>query len=289
MLTAEQPELFADEAVAAKVWSPETTGRANTGTSGRPIAVVAADDELGGESGSCLSVLLATTVNDSTSLRAALNVACNPPATVWHDPPLEHTLYEVIGRPPSNGGGPHVTGRRGEPPSPLFKAEAFDPDQWAELFAQSGAQYVVLTANYHDGVCLWPSSYSWNWNSVDVGPHRDLVGDLSAAVRSRGLMMGYYYSLYEWYNPLYRGHLPDYVVLTPVFWQNKVVAFMGTVAHLADVGGHRGDIEAYDVFTEGIRIPPLKLRDAGEIALHANTVNRRAQRRLLRRDSASPE
>ena len=60
------------------------------------------------------------------------------------------------------------------------------------------------------------------------------------------------------------GHLPDYVVLTPVFHKGKMVAFMGTVAHLADVGGHRGDIEAYDVFTEGINIPPCKLYEAGK-------------------------
>ena len=59
------------------------------------------------------------------------------------------------------------------------------------------------------------------------------------------------------------GHLPDYVVLTPVFREGKPVAFMGTVAHLADVGGHRGDIEAYDVFTEGVRVPPSKLYEAG--------------------------
>ncbi|MBV7336455.1 hydantoinase B/oxoprolinase family protein [Chloroflexi bacterium TSY] len=60
------------------------------------------------------------------------------------------------------------------------------------------------------------------------------------------------------------GHLPDYVLVTPVFWQGTVVAFMGTIAHVADVGGHRGDIEAYDVFTEGLRIPPCKLYDAGK-------------------------
>ncbi len=59
------------------------------------------------------------------------------------------------------------------------------------------------------------------------------------------------------------GHLPDYVLLTPVFHRGCPVAFMGTVAHLSDVGGHRGDIEAYDVFTEGIRIPPSKLFAAG--------------------------
>ena len=60
------------------------------------------------------------------------------------------------------------------------------------------------------------------------------------------------------------GHLPDYVVMTPVFWHGKAIGFMGTVAHLADVGGHLGDIEATDVFTEGMRIPPAKLYIAGQ-------------------------
>jgi len=59
------------------------------------------------------------------------------------------------------------------------------------------------------------------------------------------------------------GHLPDYIVITPVFHRGQVVAFMGTVAHLADVGGHPGDIEANDVFTEGVRVPPAKLYEAG--------------------------
>jgi len=60
------------------------------------------------------------------------------------------------------------------------------------------------------------------------------------------------------------GHLPDYVVLTPLFFAGKVVAFTGIVAHLADVGGHAGDIEAVDVFQEGLRLPPCKLYEAGE-------------------------
>jgi N-methylhydantoinase B len=60
------------------------------------------------------------------------------------------------------------------------------------------------------------------------------------------------------------GHLPDYVIVTPVFFGGKVVAFMGTIAHVSDVGGHRGDIESYDVFTEGVRMPPCKLYQAGE-------------------------
>ena len=92
-----------------------------------------------------------------------------------------------------------------------FKAELFNPDQWAEVFRQSGAKYVVLTSKHHEGFALWPSKQSWNWNSVDVGPHRDLAGDLTKAVKAKGLHMGFYYSLYEWFNPLYKESPTRYV------------------------------------------------------------------------------
>lgn len=95
--------------------------------------------------------------------------------------------------------------------APQFKARLFDPGQWAELFKEAGARYVVLIAKHHDGFCLWPSAESWNWNSVDIGPHQDLTGELSAAVRAAGLKMGLYYSLYEWYNPFYLHDVSRYV------------------------------------------------------------------------------
>jgi alpha-L-fucosidase len=92
--------------------------------------------------------------------------------------------------------------------APQFQAQLFDPDHWADVFARSGAKYVVLTSKHHEGFALWPSkeaSATWGrpWNAVEIGPHRDVLGDLSTAVRSKGLRMGYYYSLYEWYNPLW--------------------------------------------------------------------------------------
>ncbi|MFO7976934.1 MAG: alpha-L-fucosidase [Candidatus Hydrogenedentota bacterium] len=95
--------------------------------------------------------------------------------------------------------------------APQFEAEMFDPAHWAEIFERSGAKYVVLTSKHHEGYCLWPSAESWNWNSVDVGPGRDLCGDLTEAVKARGLKMGFYYSLYEWFNPIYRGDPERYV------------------------------------------------------------------------------
>jgi N-methylhydantoinase B len=60
------------------------------------------------------------------------------------------------------------------------------------------------------------------------------------------------------------GHLPDFVMISPVFAQGRVVAFVGSIAHVSDVGGHAGDIEALDVFQEGLRLPPAYLYRGGE-------------------------
>lgn len=88
--------------------------------------------------------------------------------------------------------------------APLMKGELFNANQWADLFKRAGACYVVLVAKHHDGYCLWPSKYAKGWNTVDVGPKRDIVGELTNAVKASGLRMGLYYSLPEWNNPLYR-------------------------------------------------------------------------------------
>ncbi|RZC32186.1 Alpha L fucos domain containing protein [Asbolus verrucosus] len=89
-----------------------------------------------------------------------------------------------------------------------FTAEFYDPAAWADLFAKSGAnifdfRYVVLTSKHHEGYALWPSKYSYSWNANDVGPHRDLLGDLAEAVKAKGLHFGLYHSLLEWFHPLY--------------------------------------------------------------------------------------
>jgi len=69
----------------------------------------------------------------------------------------------------------------------------WDPAVWADLFKRAGARYVVLTTKHHDGFLLWPSTHP---NPFRQGYHatRDLVGDLTTAVRAAGMRMGLYYS-----------------------------------------------------------------------------------------------
>ena len=90
-----------------------------------------------------------------------------------------------------------------------FKAELFNADEWASLFERSGAKYIVLTSKHHDGFCLWPDKNPGNtwkmpWNAKLTGPGKDLLGELFTAVRKTSVHPGMYYSLYEWFNPLWK-------------------------------------------------------------------------------------
>ena len=72
---------------------------------------------------------------------------------------------------------------------PMFKAEKYDPDAWAQLFAEAGAKFVVPVAEHHDGFAMYDTELS-RWNAAKMGPHRDLIGDLAEAVRAHGLVFG---------------------------------------------------------------------------------------------------
>jgi alpha-L-fucosidase len=108
--------------------------------------------------------------------------------------------------------------------APRFRCELFNADQWADIFARSGAKYIVPTSKHHEGYCLWPSaeaSKTWGrpWNAMEIGPKRDLMGELAEATRKRGVKFGFYYSLYEWFNPLWISDRARYVDehMTPQF------------------------------------------------------------------------
>jgi len=69
---------------------------------------------------------------------------------------------------------------------PMFTAEHCDADEWADLFVKAGAKFAGPVAMHHDGYALWDSEIT-PWNTARIGPKRDLVGELAAAVRKRGM------------------------------------------------------------------------------------------------------
>ncbi|XP_066591239.1 alpha-L-fucosidase isoform X1 [Prorops nasuta] len=131
-----------------------------------------------------------------------------------------------------------------------FTAEFFNASQWSELFKASGANYIVLTSKHHEGYTLWDSSYSFSWNAKDIGPGRDLVGELSTALRKNtDIKFGLYHSLYEWFNPLY---LSDkrHNFTTNEFVTKKVLPEMKEIIerYKPDVLWSDGDWEADDSY-----------------------------------------
>lgn len=72
---------------------------------------------------------------------------------------------------------------------PMFKAENYDPAEWAALFKKGGARYVVPVAEHHDGYAMYASNHT-RWNAKDTGPMKDVMRMLKAAVEAEGMKFG---------------------------------------------------------------------------------------------------
>ena len=69
---------------------------------------------------------------------------------------------------------------------PMFKAEHFNASNWAILFKESGAKFAGLVAQHHDGFAMWDSDVNPN-NSMDKGPHKDILGDLFTELKKHDM------------------------------------------------------------------------------------------------------
>ena len=100
--------------------------------------------------------------------------------------------------------------------APMFRAELFNPDQWADIFYRSGAKYIVPTSKHHEGFCLWPNedaNRTWGrpWNAAVWGRSAICWATWAKRCAKRGIKFGFYYSLYEWFNPLWLKDRAAYV------------------------------------------------------------------------------
>ena len=72
---------------------------------------------------------------------------------------------------------------------PRFKAEKFNAEEWVDLFKNAGAKYIVPVAEHHDGFAMYRSALT-RWNAFEMGPKKDIVGELATATKKAGLVFG---------------------------------------------------------------------------------------------------
>jgi len=96
---------------------------------------------------------------------------------------------------------------------PQFNPVKFDAKQWADLARDAGMQYVVITTKHHDGFALWNSAVS-DYDVMATPFKRDIMKELSEAVRADGMHMCWYHSIMDW-------HHPDYLPRRP--WDQRAV------------------------------------------------------------------
>src|ERR1019366_3814752 len=91
---------------------------------------------------------------------------------------------------------------------PLWKAEKWDPERLMELYKKAGAKYFVSMGSHHDNFFLWNSKLH-RWNAVQMGPHRDVVGDWQKAAKKNGLPFGVSEHLGASFTWFQDAHKPD--------------------------------------------------------------------------------
>ena len=81
-----------------------------------------------------------------------------------------------------------------------FSAEKFSPDHFIDVAESAGAEYIVITTKHHDGFCMWDTATT-DYKVTNTPAKRDVIGELAAACRRRGMKLGFYYSNPDWHHP----------------------------------------------------------------------------------------
>ncbi len=108
------------------------------------------------------------------------------PRNVWNDY-FDKRALKTAAHHAKTYGDPHTFGYHKF--ASMWKAEKWNPDQWAQMAVDAGAKFFCMMGMHHDGFALYDSDLT-RWNAVDMGPKRDLCGELAKAVRARGLRFG---------------------------------------------------------------------------------------------------
>lgn len=83
-----------------------------------------------------------------------------------------------------------------------FNPVKFDPDAWIDAAEAAGMEYIVFTTKHHDGFCMYDTKYT-DYNIMNTPYGKDILKELADACARRGMNLGLYYSIPDWYHPNY--------------------------------------------------------------------------------------
>ncbi len=109
-------------------------------------------------------------------------------------------LYALLGRQEWVMANENIAPEDYEKLADRFCPKPGAPREWAKLAKAAGCKYMVLTTRHHEGFSLWDSKVN-PYNSVNFGPHRDIVREYVDACREFGLKVGFYSSVTDWHHP----------------------------------------------------------------------------------------
>lgn len=173
----------------------------------------------------------------------------------YGDPSVWPYNYFITGAPDKQG--------RFTQFAPRLKSEGgqFDPDEWAQLFADAGARFAGPVAEHHDGFSMWASKVN-PWNAKDQGPKLDLVGLLTDAIRKRNmkviLSMHHAYNITGFYSAVPGTEDPKLQKLFGQQGKEKNEAFW-LEKHREIIDGYRPDVIWQD-FNLHVLSRPVLLR-----------------------------
>ena len=128
---------------------------------------------------------------------------------------------------------------------PMFKAEKFDPASWARLFRQAGAKFVMPVCEHHDGFAMYDTDYN-RWNASNMGPKRNVVGELKEAVEQEGMVFCASTHRAEHYFFMNTGRTIDSDVNDEQYRD-----FYGPAYHCEELNGNTIFTSTQDIFSPG--------------------------------------